>query len=115
MVLDGLRGVAVRADTERVLPINFEQVGSFVENVGDGLVVHRLKIKQDWTAGPAVTLKEGSVCCRELKGRYCPESMCQTLRFGGCQGRARWSGEFAGSGSRRHYAALVTFAACGPF
>ena len=52
-VLDGLRGVAVGADAEGVLPVDFEQVGGFVENVGDGLVVHRLKIKQDWRAGPA--------------------------------------------------------------
>ena len=40
VVLDGLRGIAIRADAERVLPVDLEQVGSFVENVGDGLVVH---------------------------------------------------------------------------
>ena len=40
VILDGLRGVAVGADAERILPVDFEQVGGFVENVGDGLVVH---------------------------------------------------------------------------
>ena len=40
VILDGLRGVAVGADAEGILPVDFEQVGGFVENVGDGLVVH---------------------------------------------------------------------------
>src|ERR1700733_4330439 len=38
-VLDRLGGVAVGADAERILPIDFEQVGGFIKNVGDGLVV----------------------------------------------------------------------------
>ena len=37
---DGFGGVAVGADAERVSAVDFEQVGSFVENAGDGLVVH---------------------------------------------------------------------------
>ena len=40
MVLDRLRGVAVGADAEGILAVDFEQVGGLVENVGDGLVVH---------------------------------------------------------------------------
>ena len=40
VIFDGLRGIAVGADAEGVLPIDLEQVGSFIENVGDGLVVH---------------------------------------------------------------------------
>ena len=38
--LDGFGGVAVRADAEGILPVDFEQVGGFVENAGDGFVVH---------------------------------------------------------------------------
>jgi hypothetical protein len=41
MILDGLRGVAVGADAEGILAVDFEQVGGFVENRGDGFVVHR--------------------------------------------------------------------------
>ncbi len=37
---DGLRGVAVRADAEGILAVDFQQVGGFVENAGDGFVVH---------------------------------------------------------------------------
>ena len=36
----GLRGVAVRANAKRILPVDFEQVSSFVEDAGDGFVVH---------------------------------------------------------------------------
>ena len=39
-VFDGLRGVPIGANAERILPIDFEQVGSFVQQVGDGLVIH---------------------------------------------------------------------------
>ncbi len=46
VVLDRLCGIAVGADAKRILPIDFEQVGGFVKNVGDGLVVHRLKINK---------------------------------------------------------------------
>ncbi len=38
--LDGLGGVAVGADAEGILAVDFEQVGGFVENSGDGFVVH---------------------------------------------------------------------------
>ena len=38
--LDGFGGVAVRTDAEGILPVNFEQVGGFVENAGDCFVVH---------------------------------------------------------------------------
>jgi hypothetical protein len=38
--LDGFSGVAVRADAEGILAVDFEQVGGFVENAGDGFVVH---------------------------------------------------------------------------
>ena len=40
MGLDGFGGVAVGADAERILPVDFEQVGGLVENAGDGFVVH---------------------------------------------------------------------------
>src|SRR5580704_7216747 len=42
-VLDGLSGIAVRADAEGILAIDFEQVSSFVQQVRDGLVVHGQK------------------------------------------------------------------------
>jgi hypothetical protein len=37
---DGLGRVAVGTDAEGILPVDFEQVGGFVEDAGDGLVVH---------------------------------------------------------------------------
>ena len=37
---DGFGGVAVGANAERVSAVDLEQVGGFVENAGDGLVVH---------------------------------------------------------------------------
>ena len=37
---DGFGGVAVGADAEGILAVDFEQVGSFVEDAGDGFVVH---------------------------------------------------------------------------
>ena len=51
-VFDGLGGVAVGANAEGILGIDFQQVRSFVEDVGDRLVIHGIKIKQDWVAGP---------------------------------------------------------------
>ena len=37
---DRLRGIAIRPDTKRILPVNFEQVCGFIQDVGDGLVIH---------------------------------------------------------------------------
>ena len=37
---DGLRRIAIRAHAKRVLPVNLEQIRSFVENGGDGFVIH---------------------------------------------------------------------------
>ena len=37
---NGFGGVAVRADAERILAVDFEQVGGFIENAGNGFVVH---------------------------------------------------------------------------
>ncbi len=33
-------GIAVGADAEGILAVNFKQVGSFVKDAGDGFVVH---------------------------------------------------------------------------
>ncbi len=43
--------IAIGTDAEGILPVNFQQVGGFVEDARDGLVVHVLhvKIKQDWS------------------------------------------------------------------
>jgi hypothetical protein len=40
VAFDRLRGIAVGANAERILPIDFEQVGRFVQDVGDRLVIH---------------------------------------------------------------------------
>ncbi len=40
LLLDGLGGAAVGADAEGVLAVDFEQGGGFVEEAGDGDVVH---------------------------------------------------------------------------
>ena len=37
---DSFSRVAVRADAERISAVDFEQVGGFVEDAGDGFVVH---------------------------------------------------------------------------
>ena len=39
--LDGFGGVAIGAHAKRVLPVDLEQIGSFVEKSGDGFVVHQ--------------------------------------------------------------------------
>jgi hypothetical protein len=59
-VFDGLGGVAVGANAEGIGRIDFEQVGGFVEDRGDGFVVHGFKIKQEW--GVALAL-HGAMCC----------------------------------------------------
>ena len=38
--LDGFGGIAVRTHAKRVLPVDLQQIGSFVEKSGDGFVVH---------------------------------------------------------------------------
>src|SRR5437016_3907444 len=44
---DRLGCIAIRANAKRILAIDFEQIGSFVENSGDGFIIHaELKIKQ---------------------------------------------------------------------
>jgi hypothetical protein len=40
-VRDGVGGVAVRADLEGVLPLDFEQIADLGEHAGDDEVVHR--------------------------------------------------------------------------
>ena len=37
---EGLGGAAIRADAERVVAIDLHEIGGFVKDVGDGLVVH---------------------------------------------------------------------------
>ena len=37
---NSLRSVAIRAHSKRVLPVDLQQIGSLVENSGDGFVVH---------------------------------------------------------------------------
>ena len=59
---NGLRGVAIGANAKRVLPVDLQQIGSFVEKSGYGLVVHaKLSIREK-----IVTLKTAR--SRELAG-----------------------------------------------
>ena len=46
VILDGLRGVAVGANAEGVLAVDLEQVGGFVKNIRESLVIHELKINK---------------------------------------------------------------------
>ena len=46
-IFDGLRGVAIGADAKRILPVDLEQIGGFVEDRGDGFIVHGLKINKN--------------------------------------------------------------------
>ena len=39
-IFDGLGGIAVGADAERICCVNFEQIGGFIQDRGDGFVVH---------------------------------------------------------------------------
>ncbi len=100
IVFDGLGGVAIRADAEGILSVNFQQVRGLVEDVGDRLVVHGLKIKQDWDAVPAAESEKGGTEKTELLVR--PRSSCTAV--GG--GESSWAAS---------QALLVTLAACGPF
>ena len=47
MILDSLGGVAVGADAERILAVDFEQISGFVQDRGDGFIVHGLKINKN--------------------------------------------------------------------
>ena len=42
--LNGFGGVSVRSDAKRILRINLEQVGSLVQNAGNGFIVHRERL-----------------------------------------------------------------------
>jgi hypothetical protein len=93
--------VAVGADAEGILRIDFEQVRGFVENVGDRLVVHGIKIKQDWVAGPV----EGGR--GDLSGKQICASRHAVFRTDLRPRRV--------SMKLPLQALFVTFAACGPF
>ena len=43
---DSFGGIAIGANAERICGVDFKQVGSFVENSGDGLIVHARRLKQ---------------------------------------------------------------------
>ena len=60
VVLDCLGRVSVGADAEGILPVDFQQVGGFKENIGYGLVVHSLQDKQreGWGARADTLLRQ---------------------------------------------------------
>src|SRR5262250_1545967 len=41
---NGFGSIAIRPDAERILPIDFHQVGGFVQDAHDGFVVHRERL-----------------------------------------------------------------------
>src|SRR5713226_1427467 len=104
-LFNGLGGVAVGTDAERILAVDFEQVGGFVKNARDGLVVHaEVKIKQVGARGLE-------------RGQSLPERSRRTPTLQkGKPGHASWgNGPEKLGESARPYEALVTLAACGPF
>jgi len=98
MIFHSLGCVAVGANAERILTVDFEQVGGFVKNVGDGFVVHGLKLNQDQGGVPA-SREGGSL---ERQGFHSAGSSDRPSQFGS------WS-------KRSFQALLLTLAACGPF
>src|SRR5215831_2848164 len=49
MIFDRLRGVAVRADAERVGTVDLEQISRLVQQVGNCFVLHGVdQLKQSW-------------------------------------------------------------------
>ena len=44
VILDGLCGIAVGTNAERILAVDFEEIGGLVKDGSDGFIVHRLKI-----------------------------------------------------------------------
>ncbi len=95
VIFNRLRRVAVGANAERVLPIDFEQIRRFIKNVGDGLVVHRLKIIKMGVFEPAlsasVNARRKPIQTRSLIGRrrITEETESGYLRSLGYVGRLR--------------------------
>jgi hypothetical protein len=77
------------------LAVDLEKVGGFVEDVSEGLVIHELKINKIAQQGQHPRN-------RELLDLSTPGAVDARRA-----GESRWAGQ--------RYAALVTFAACGPF
>src|SRR5271157_89337 len=57
---EGLSGAAIRADTEGVVAVDLHQIGGFVEDVGDGLVVHAKCPSEIVTCGAVLRRGVGS-------------------------------------------------------
>jgi hypothetical protein len=56
VILDGLRGVAVRTDAKRILSVDLQQVRGLKQDIRDCFVVHALKINQTAAGQPSFTL-----------------------------------------------------------
>src|ERR1700687_683887 len=100
---NGLRRIAIGAHAKRVLPVDLQQIGSLVENSGDGFVVHsELSAREK-----IVTLKKASAAV-SWQG---PEDTTGA----GVEIHTTGSGK---PGLRKAVSAqgtFVTLAACGPF
>jgi hypothetical protein len=68
VIFDGLGGIAVGADAERILAVDFEQIGGFVENRGDGFIVHGLKINKNRVRRQRLDTVESQPAGRGLAG-----------------------------------------------
>jgi hypothetical protein len=72
---DGLGGIAVGADAEGILAVDFEQVGGFVENAGDGFVVHaESKITTFWQKLTGETPVPPLTAAPKRVQKYCVET-----------------------------------------
>ena len=53
VILDGLSGVAVRTNAKGILSVDLQQVSGLKQDIGDGFVVHALKINQTANRQPS--------------------------------------------------------------
>ena len=89
---DGFGGVAIGAHAKRVLTVDLEQIGGFVENSGYGLVVHSKassRIKETVVFGRLVWLCSGDLYHREHRG---PQGRSTGERLPQVSGLAKWRG-----------------------
>ena len=59
VILDGLGSVAVRTDAKGILSVDLQQVSGLKQDIGDGFVIHALKINQTAPGGVNTTTLAG--------------------------------------------------------
>src|SRR5579871_1850429 len=95
-VLDGLGSVAVGTNAKRILRVDFQQIGGFVENVGDRLIVHESSLNKDGRACHPAWRRDANTTVRMPLRSVTTASNGQRARF------------------LTRYIFFITFAACGP-